>query len=204
MGLAACICTKVLQLASIATVAALIVKRLSDKYSERVLAINKKQLREWTLLNNLSWSKEGDDFSTLTFVGYTFISAALLLTRIIDGTSNYETCEIIFLSFGVIFFTIEGLLIFFTVEQLHDDLLFYAYVLGALCFLCAALFFLDLMLFKNLLKFQNSTAQTDQLKETVAVKVYNLSQEAKSRCCNKIPRTEMVNETEKKYMRTDL
>jgi len=62
-------------------VAALIVKRLSDKHSERVFVLNKKQSREWTLLNNISWSKESDDFSTLTFVGYTFISAVLLLTR---------------------------------------------------------------------------------------------------------------------------
>nr|XP_017013594.2 uncharacterized protein LOC108068485 [Drosophila takahashii] len=202
MGLAACICTKVLQL--IATVASLIVKRLSDKYSERVFVLNKKQSREWTLLNNISWSKEGDDFSTLTFLGYTFISAVLLLTRIIDSTSNYGTCEIILLTCGVLFFTIEGLLIFFTVEQLPENLLIYAYVLGSLSFICAALFALDLMLFKNLLKLKNSTAQTDQLKETVALKVYNLSQEPKTSCCSNSPRSHVVNETNKNYLRTDL
>ncbi|XP_033154928.1 uncharacterized protein LOC117137540 [Drosophila mauritiana] len=202
MGLPACICTKVLQL--IATVAALIVKRLSDKHSERVFAINKKQSREWTLLNSISWSKEGDDFGTLTFVGYTFIAAVLLLTRIIGGTSNYGTCEIILLTCGVLFFTIEGLLIFFTVEQLSEDLLVFAYALGALCFVCAALFALDLMFFKNLLKLRDSTAQTDQSKETVALKVYNLSQEPKTSCCNMVPRTHIVNESSRNYLRTDL
>ncbi|EDV56908.2 uncharacterized protein Dere_GG19973, partial [Drosophila erecta] len=202
MGLPACICTKVLQL--IATVAALIVKRLSDKHSERVFAINKKQSREWTLLNSISWSKEGDDFGTLTFVGFTFVAAVLLLTRIIEGTSNYGTCEIILLTCGVLFFTIEGLLIFFTVEQLSEDLLVYAYALGALCFICAALFALDLMFFKNLLKLRSSTAQTDQLKETVALKVYNLSQEPKTNCCNIVPQTHIVNESSRNYLRTDL
>ncbi|XP_041563566.1 uncharacterized protein LOC108144157 [Drosophila elegans] len=190
----------------IATVAALIVKRLSDKHSERVFVVNKKQSREWTLLNNISWSKEGDDFSTLTFLGYTFISAVLLLTRIIDTTSNYGTAEIILLTCGVIFFTIEGLLIFFTVEQLPEDLLIYAYSLGTLSFICAALFALDLMLFKNLLKVKNSTVQTDQLKDssTVALKVYNLSQEPKTNCCNQRPQTQIINETNRKYLRTDL
>ncbi|XP_016991163.1 uncharacterized protein LOC108053093 [Drosophila rhopaloa] len=204
MGLAACICTKVLQL--IATVAALIVKRLSDKHSERVFVINKKQSREWTLLNNISWSKEGDDFSTLTFLGYTFISAVLLLTRIIETTSNYGTCEIILLTCGVLFFTIEGLLIFFSVEQLSEDLLIFAYSLGTLSFICAALFALDLMLFQNLLKLKNSTAQTDQLKDTstVALKVYNLSQEHKTNCCSSGAQTQIINENNKKYLRTDL
>ncbi|KAH8272829.1 hypothetical protein KR018_001994 [Drosophila ironensis] len=204
MGLAACICTKLLQLASVATVAGLILKRLSDKHSERVININKKQSREWTLLNSLSWTKEGDDFSTLTFVGYTFILGVLLITRIIDGSTNYSTCEVILLTFGVIFFTIEGLLKFFSVEQLPDDLVVYAYSLGAISFFCAALLALDLILFKNLLKLRNAIAQTDQLKETVAVKVYNLSQEAKTSCCNNAPRTEMVNETDRNYLRTDL
>ncbi|KAH8253125.1 hypothetical protein KR032_003653, partial [Drosophila birchii] len=196
----------------IATVTALIVKRLSDKHSERVLLSNKKLSREWTLLNSISWTKESDDFATLTFVGYTFIAAVLLLTRIIDQTSNYGTCEIILLTCGVLFFTIEGLLIFFTVEQLPQDLLAFAYSLGGLCFICAALFALDLMLFKNLLKLKNSTAQTEPSKDsaTVALKMYTVSQEPqKTSCCsNSSPtqmiNTQMVNETDRKYLRTDL
>ncbi|KAH8290226.1 hypothetical protein KR054_001124, partial [Drosophila jambulina] len=196
----------------IATVAALIMKRLSDKHSERVFFSNKKQSREWTLLNSISWTKESDDFATLTFVGFTFIAAVLLLTRIIDQTLNYGTCEIILLTCGVLFFTIEGLLIFFTVEQLPQDLLVYAYSLGGLCFICAALFVLDLMLFKNLLKLKNSTAQTEQSKDssTVALKVYTVSQEPpKASCCNnssssQMINTQMVNETDRKYLRTDL
>ncbi|XP_001959449.3 uncharacterized protein LOC6494906 [Drosophila ananassae] len=202
MGLAASICIKVLQL--IATVAGLILKRWSDKYSERVFTINQKQSREWLLLNNLSWTREGDDFSTLTFVGYTFIASVLLLTRIIDGASNYSTCEVILLTCGVLFFTVEGLLKFFALEELPEELTTYAYSLGALSFFCAALFSLDLMLFKNLLKIKNSSAQTDQIKETVALKVYNLSQEAKTSCCSNTPRTELINEMDRKYLRTDL
>ncbi|KAH8320984.1 hypothetical protein KR067_012900, partial [Drosophila pandora] len=208
----------------IATVAGLILKRWSDKYSERVFTINKKQSREWLLLNNLSWTREGDDFSTLTFVGYTFIASVFLLTRIIDGASNYSTCEVILLTCGVLFFTVEGivgfnevisydyhfiekflgLLKFFALEELPDELTTYAYSLGALSFFCAALFALDLMLFKNLLKIKNSSAQTDQIKETVALKVYNLSQEPKTSCCSNTPRTELINEMDRKYLRTDL
>jgi len=90
------------------------------------------------------------------------------------------------------------------VEQLSEDLLIFAYALGALCFICAALFALDLMFFKNLLKLRDSTAQTDQSKETVALKVYNLSQEPKMSCCNMMPRTHIVNESSRNYLRTDL
>ncbi|XP_015035068.1 uncharacterized protein [Drosophila pseudoobscura] len=205
MGLAACICTKILQLISI--VVALIVKRLSDKHSERVYVSNQKQSREWRLLNSISGTKEGDDFSTLTFVGFTFISSVLLLTRIIKRNSNYDTCEIILLCFGCLFFTIEGLLILFTVEQLPEQILTYAYSLGALSFLCAALFAVDLLLFKNLLKSKNAAAQTDyQLKEssTVTMKVFNVSNADKSNCCNSsnLPKFNVRNE--QSVLRTDL
>ncbi|KAI8039594.1 hypothetical protein M5D96_007014 [Drosophila gunungcola] len=150
--------------------------------------------------------KRGRRFQHSYFSGIHLYFSRLLLTRIIDTTSNYGTAEIILLTCGVIFFTIEGLLIFFTVEQLPEDLLIYAYSLGTLSFICAALFALDLMLFKNLLKVKNSTVQTDQLKDssTVALKVYNLSQEPKTNCCNNRPQTQIINETNRKYLRTDL
>ncbi|XP_033252330.1 uncharacterized protein LOC117191625 [Drosophila miranda] len=191
----------------ISTVAALIVKRLSDKHSERVYVSNQKQSREWRLLNSISGTKEGDDFSTLTFVGFTFISSVLLLTRIIQRNSNYDTCEIILLCFGCLFFTIQGLLILFTVGQLPEQILTYAYSLGALSFLCAALFAVDLLLFKNLLKPKNAAAQTDyQLKEssTVTMKVFNVSNADKSNCCNssKLPKLNVRNE--QSVLRTDL
>ncbi|XP_022223938.2 uncharacterized protein LOC111075130 isoform X2 [Drosophila obscura] len=205
MGLAACICTKILQL--ISTVAALIVKRLSDKHSERVYVSNQKQSREWRLLNSISGTKEGDDFSTLTFVGFTFISSVLLLTRIIQRNSNYDTCEIILLCFGCLFFTIEGLLILFTVEQLPEEILTFAFLLGALSFFCAALFAVDLMLFKNLLKSKNASAQTDQqLKEsaTVTMKVFNVSNADKTSCCKSSNLPQLNVRNEQSVLRTDL
>ncbi|XP_034650039.1 uncharacterized protein LOC117889726 [Drosophila subobscura] len=192
----------------IAIVAALIVKRLSDKHSERVYVSNQKQSREWRLLNNISGTKEGDDFSTLTFVGFTFISSVLLLARIIQRNSNYDTCEVLLLGFGCLFFIIEGLLILISVEQLPEEILTYAYSLGALSFLCAALFALDLMLFKNMLKSKNVAAQTDySLKEasTLTMKVFNVSNADKTNCCRSsaaLPQMSVSNE--QSVLRTDL
>lgn len=43
--------------------------------------INQKTSNEWYLLQNVTWSAEGNDFSIFTYAGYTFIIAVCLLDR---------------------------------------------------------------------------------------------------------------------------
>lgn len=62
-------------------VAAFILKKLADEYSERVLKLNKKILMEWTLLNSISSSNYINEFIILTIIGFMFISLVLLITR---------------------------------------------------------------------------------------------------------------------------
>lgn len=62
-------------------VAAFILKKLADEYSERVLKFNKKILMEWTLLNSISSSNYINEFIILTIIGFMFISLVLLITR---------------------------------------------------------------------------------------------------------------------------
>lgn len=65
----------------IACVAALIYKKLTDNRARMTLRINQKTLNEWKLLENVTWSQEGNDFSVFTYAGYTFIIAVCLLER---------------------------------------------------------------------------------------------------------------------------
>ncbi|XP_030383905.1 uncharacterized protein LOC115631293 [Scaptodrosophila lebanonensis] len=203
MKTAICILLKIIQL--IACVAAVITKKISDKHSERVYTRNKKFSTEWILLNSIAWSKDADEFSTLTFVGYTFITSVLLVTRFVQKNANYHTCENIFLCLGVLFFTIVGLLILSTVEQLPDDILHYAFVLGGLSFFCAILFLLDLLFFKTNNKgFKNAIAQTDMFS---AISSPKLSTVEETICCRPHDSSSLgqtIKKHEKRYLRTDL
>ncbi|XP_034479054.1 uncharacterized protein LOC117785240 [Drosophila innubila] len=206
MKLCTCICIKVLQLISCVT--EFILKKLADTYSDRMLRSNQKNLREWTLLNTISLTKETDEFSILTIMGFTFISAVLLITRIIEKHSNYHTCENILLSCGVIFFTIQGLIIFGTVEQLSDSISDYALFLGGLSFICALLFALDLLFFRQMAKSKNKFSQTD-LESTIETTYKNENYIPKQN--NKMKRFDQCcspqnsnNDKKLTYLRTDL
>ncbi|KAH8261440.1 hypothetical protein KR044_009381, partial [Drosophila immigrans] len=189
----------------ISCVVVFILKKLADTYSDRMLRINNKNLREWTLLNSISLSKESDEFSILTIMGFTFISAVLLLTRIIEKTSNYHTCENILLSCGVIFFTVQGLLLFGTVEQLSDSISDYAFSLAGLSFLCALLFTIDLIFFRQMAPLKNVFSQTDveSPPQTVYIQETKPNNKIKSfdQCCSSSkPNTDRM----LTYLRTDL
>ncbi|XP_017864660.1 PREDICTED: uncharacterized protein LOC108614951 [Drosophila arizonae] len=205
MKFAACIFLKVLQI--VVTVSATILKKLSDRYSERLVTSNKKNLREWMLLNTISLTKEADDFGDLAYIGYVFISSILLLSRFKEKTRNYHITEIILLSFGVLFFIIQGLLIFGIIEELQDNILDFGYSLGAVTFLCAILFAIDLFFFKQMADPKNAISQTDlenaieaPIKEVYQVtnipKVNSLEQ-----CCHP---SATKNVRKLKYLRTDL
>ncbi|EDW01917.1 GH20182 [Drosophila grimshawi] len=156
------------------------------------------------LLNTLSLTKEADEFSLLTFTGYIFISMILLICRFTEKNSNYHICEIILLSFGVIFFTTQGLLTFSIVEQLQDDVSVFSYVIGSLSFICALLFALDLFFFKRMSEPKNAISQTDLEWKTKAATYkqgLEIATNEKTACCR-----QAVLKTEKKltYLRTDL
>ncbi|XP_068147928.1 uncharacterized protein [Drosophila tropicalis] len=208
MSAAAPICIKIIQLISV--VAALIIKRLSDKHAERVFISGQKFSRVWRLLNNISWTKEADDFSTFTFVGYTFITSVLLLTRFLQSNAKYHISEIILLGFGCLFFIVEGLLIFSTVESLQSDLLIYAYVLGALSFFCAFMFAIDLLLCKNLFESKSVTVQADFPSPKLATVKMHVVDVSKESCCQvkdnvrNSPPPAPLNQHGGAYLRTDL
>ncbi|XP_064543266.1 uncharacterized protein LOC135431855 [Drosophila montana] len=205
MKLAACIFVKVCQI--IATVAATCLKKLSDKYSERLLTINNKRLSEWMLLNTISLTKETDELSVLTFVGYTFISTILLLSRIKEKDTNYHITEIILLSFGILFFTLQGLLIFGVLEQLPDDILSYGYSLGTVSFICAILFAIDLFFFRRMAVSKNVTSQTDlefidkTTWKKVDMRINTIEMDRSDKCCLS---DATRNGKKLKYLRTDL
>ncbi|XP_034102169.1 uncharacterized protein LOC117566736 [Drosophila albomicans] len=203
MKYCACIFIKILQL--IACVSVFILKKLADTYSDRMLRNNIKNLREWTLLNSISLSKESDEFSILTIMGFTFVSAVLLLTRFIEKTTNYHTSENIFLCFGVIFFAIQGLLLFGAAEQLSDNISDFAFSLGGLSFLCAVLFSIDFIFFRRMAISKDVFSQTDLESSipTVYIQETNQNNKIKSidQCCSRsIPN----DNTKLTYLRTDL
>lgn len=65
----------------ITTIAALIFKKLTDNKARMTLRLNQKTSNEWNLLQNVTWSQEGSDFSIFAYAGYTFIIAVCLLER---------------------------------------------------------------------------------------------------------------------------
>ncbi|ALC42635.1 CG13566 [Drosophila busckii] len=114
----------------------------------------------------------------------------------------YQTCEIILLSCGIVFFVVEGLLIFTTIEQLQDTISDYAYALGIISFSCAALFALDVMLFRQMMAAKNASSQTDLESVIKASNSRGVTTTMRSdRCC---AFKQKHNETPLKYLRTDL
>ncbi|KAH8398225.1 hypothetical protein KR222_007084, partial [Zaprionus bogoriensis] len=190
----------------ISCVAALILKKISDEYSERVLRLNKKILMEWDLLNSISSSNYANDFIVLTIMGFTFISFVLLITRIIEKKSNYSTCEIFFLTCGFFFFVLQGLLLLATVEDLSDKILYFAYSLAGVSFMCSVLFAMDLIFFKQLTKSINTLSQTDFESSTqLVLKKELVSENTKApehnHCC--AYKTSKILKT-KPFLRTDI
>ncbi|XP_059216368.1 uncharacterized protein LOC106089529 isoform X2 [Stomoxys calcitrans] len=132
---------KIVQL--MACVTALIYKKVTDNQANMTFRRNQKISNEWTLLQNVNWSQEGNDFSVFTYAGYTFIIAVCLMERMINFRKLPTTTDTLFLRFGVIIFCLQAILVFYTFEYVHENLRLNALVLGGLTFVVALLFFLE-------------------------------------------------------------
>ncbi|XP_053962030.1 uncharacterized protein LOC128865741 [Anastrepha ludens] len=139
--------------------AALITKKLTDNQGEQVYKRNQKLSSEWSLLNNLNWSQAGNDFSMLTYGGYTLIAGAFLLSRL--NGNKYGTCEKILLICGLIFFFTEAGLVFGTLEYIPIDIQSNALILGTLSAAGAILFFIDICYTTSLTQSVSKVVQTE-------------------------------------------
>ncbi|XP_061399416.1 uncharacterized protein LOC133335128 [Musca vetustissima] len=160
---------KILQL--ITCVAALIYKKLTDNRARMTQRIQQKSLNEWNLLQNVSWSQEGSDFSIFTYAGYTFIIAVCLLERFINYRKIPSTTDTLFLRFGMIIFCLQGIMVFYTVEYVHENIQLNALVLGGLSFLVAILFFLEDCCTARSLRRDNKFIQTETLKPISSIPI---------------------------------
>lgn len=100
-----------------------------------------------------------------------------------------------------------GLLIFGIIEELQDNILDFSYSLGAVTFLCAILFAIDLFFFKQMSDPKNAISQTDleNAIETHNKEVYHVTNIPKvnqlEKCCHP---SGAKNVKKLKYLRTDL
>ncbi|XP_037807030.1 uncharacterized protein LOC119600678 [Lucilia sericata] len=153
---------KILQL--IVCIGAIIFKKITDNKAHMISKINQKTSNEWNLLQNVTWSAEGNDFSIFAYAGYTFIIAVCLLDRMINFKKASTTTDTLFLRFGVIIFFIQGIMVFYSVEYVPEDIRINAYILGSLSFLVGILFFLEDCLTIKGYETSNKIIQTEKLK----------------------------------------
>ncbi|XP_055383370.1 uncharacterized protein LOC129613374 [Condylostylus longicornis] len=128
----------------IGCIACVITKNLTDQEARRIQLRNQKYSREWSLLSNVTWSREGNAFASVTYGGFTLITALLLISRCINSRSRPTLTEKIFLTVGMLFFFTIGSLVYASIEQVQPDLHDNALILGTLSYLVAILFLIDL------------------------------------------------------------
>lgn len=145
----------------IGCVACVITKVLTDQKARRVALRNQKFSMEWSLLTNVTWSREGNAFANVTYGGYTLITALLLIGRIINSRSRPTSTEKIFLTVGMLFFIAMGGLVFASIEQVPPDLHENAIILGSLSFFIALLFLIDLA--DPMARYTSNHTQTDHI-----------------------------------------
>ncbi|KAM7344465.1 uncharacterized protein ACRADG_011196 isoform 2-T2 [Cochliomyia hominivorax] len=129
---------KILQL--IICIGALIFKKITDNKANMISKINQKTSNEWNLLQNVTWSSEGNDYSIFTYAGYTFIISVCLMDRLINYKKKSTKTDAYFLRFGVLIFLIQ---VFYSIDYVPSDIRVNALVLGSLSFLVGMLFFLE-------------------------------------------------------------
>ncbi|KAI9577770.1 uncharacterized protein LOC119641278 isoform X2 [Glossina fuscipes] len=151
---------KVMQL--IICVAALIYKKLTDNKARMIFLRNRKTSNEWNLLQNVTWSQEGSDFSIFAYAGYTYIIAVCLLARLMNLHKKASTTDILLMRFGVIIFLLQGILVFYSVEYVPDEIRLNALILGSLSFLTCGLFLLEDCLTEKETSIEHKFIQTDK------------------------------------------
>ncbi|CAO1412118.1 unnamed protein product [Diamesa tonsa] len=126
------------------SVACLITKYFTDIEARRVFITRQKYSREWSLLNNIFWNGKGDAFAFITFGGFSIITLLFGISRCIDSKSRPSLAEKFFLAVGMLMFFGVGGLVFASIDQVPDDLIDNAIILGCLSFIVAFLFLIDL------------------------------------------------------------
>ncbi|CAO1406191.1 unnamed protein product [Diamesa serratosioi] len=125
-------------------VACLITKYFTDIEARRVFLTRQKYSREWSLLNNIFWNVKGDAFAFITFGGFSIITLLFGISRCIDSKSRPSLAEKFFLTVGMLMFFGVGGLVFASIDQVPDELIDNAIILGCLSFVVAFLFLIDL------------------------------------------------------------
>ncbi|KAG5682180.1 hypothetical protein PVAND_011548 [Polypedilum vanderplanki] len=142
MKAAARITKKVLEF--LGCLACLGVKFWTDVEARRVFYIRQKYSREWSLLHNIFWNTKGDAFAWITYGGYSIITLLFGISICIDPKSRPIYAEKIFLFIGSLMFFGVAALVLASIDQVPDDLIDNAIILGVLSLLVAFLFLIDM------------------------------------------------------------
>ncbi|XP_028145443.2 uncharacterized protein LOC114339015 [Diabrotica virgifera virgifera] len=120
-------------------------KRVTDDEASRVFLYLQKVSREWSLLNNITWSKVGAAAADVTYGGYLIITGALFLGHIVgELPTTKRVTEYVFLGIGIILFTVMGSLSFAALDSVPESLVDNAAIVGTFSLIVAGLFLLDL------------------------------------------------------------
>ncbi|CAG5093667.1 Protein of unknown function [Cotesia congregata] len=126
-------------------IACTVALRVTDDESRRVFNFLRYRSREWALLNNVTWGTIGAALATATCGGYVIITAGLLLA-VATGELRGRKTELFLLGLGVILFGIIGALSLASIENVPNDLIDNAAVLGALCLITGLVFIADILM----------------------------------------------------------
>ncbi|CAH1973780.1 unnamed protein product [Acanthoscelides obtectus] len=126
-------------------VVCLIFKRVTDDEASRLFLYLQKLSRQWSLLNNVTWSRVGAAVADATYGGYLIITAALFIGRLAGElpTKNRIT-EYILLGVGAVLFIALGSLSYAALDSVPPDLVDNAAVVGTVSLVTAGLFLLDM------------------------------------------------------------
>ncbi|KAJ8956715.1 hypothetical protein NQ318_014070 [Aromia moschata] len=129
----------------ILVIVCLVFKRVTDDEASRLFLYLQKLSREWSLLNNVTWSRLGDAVADATYGGYLIITTALFFGRLMgEFPTQRRIAEFILLGVGAILFIALGSLSFAALDSVPPDLVDNAAIVGTLSLVTGALFLLDM------------------------------------------------------------
>nr|XP_023023281.1 uncharacterized protein LOC111511495 [Leptinotarsa decemlineata] len=123
----------------------LIFKRVTDDEASRVFLYLQKISREWSLLNNITWSRVGASVADTTYGGYFIITTALLIGHIAgEIPTSKRITEYILLGLGAVLFVVMGSLSYAALDSVPPNLIDNAAIVGTVSLVTAGLFLLDM------------------------------------------------------------